>query len=377
MHQNITDYFLELVKIDSESRNERTIADKLIIDLKEMGFVVEEDEANHKTGGNAGNIYAFLPGKTNQIPILFCAHIDTVKPGNNIKPIIKNNTITSEGDTILGADDKSGVAQIIYGINQIINSGIEYPPIEVLFTVCEEIGLLGARNFDKTKLKSEIGFALDSENIGEFMIGAPSQNSIRIVVKGKEAHAGVEPEKGINAIRVASEAIASMPLGRIDFETTTNIGIINGGIATNIVPNSVEIKGEARSHNAVKLEQVTNDIVSSFKKAAAKHQYEDFTAQADIVITNEYKSFYIDKSHKLVKLAKAASENLGIIPTFVKGGGGSDANIINAEGISIIIAGTGMHNYHTVKEYISTEDLTKGAQMVCELVKMYCGGKYD
>ena len=371
MQQNIIEYFQELVRIDSESRNERAIADKIKADLSSLGFRVEEDKCGEQTGGNAGNIYAFLPGKTELPPILLCAHIDTVRPGNGIQPEVNNGRITSATATILGADDKSGVAEIIYGIKDLISTGYNYPPIEILFTVCEEIGLLGARYFDKSKLKSKIGYAFDSEDIGEFMIGAPSQNTIKVKIFGKEAHAGVEPEKGINAIRIASEAIASIPIGRIDFETTANIGIISGGTATNIVPNLVEVKGEARSHNEAKLAQVTNDIVSAFEKAAARHKLENIEAKVEIDVKNEYKSFYMDESHQVVKVARRALQQLGIEPGFVKGGGGSDANIINAEGVDMVIAGTGMHGYHTVDENILIDDLVAGANTVKEIIKAY------
>lgn len=371
MTQDLISYFLELVQIDSESRNERAIADKLKRDLTEMGFTVEEDDAGEKTGGNAGNIYAFLPGKVNLEPLLFCAHIDTVKPGNGIQPELKEGKIFSAGETILAADDKSGVAEIIFGIREIITSGETHPPLEVLFTVCEEIGLLGARYFEKSRLKSKLGYAFDSEAIGEFMTGAPSQNTIKIKVFGKEAHAGVEPEKGINAIRVAAEAIASIPIGRIDFETTTNIGVIGGGMATNIVPNLVELKGEARSHNPQKLEQVTNDIVSAFQKAAARHKLENVEARVEIDVKTEYRSFYMEESKPVVKIAEKALEKLKIKPIFGKGGGGSDANIINAEGVEMIVAGTGMHGYHTVDENILVEDLKSGAALVSELIRIY------
>lgn len=371
MQQNLTDYFLSLVQIDSESKNERAIVDRLKADLTELGAQVTEDNANLKTGGNAGNLYAYIPGKIEKKPLLFNAHVDTVRPGNSIKPVITNGKICSDGKTILGADDKSGVAQIIWGIKQIMASGIDYAPIEILFTISEEIGLLGAKHFDKSMLKAEIGYALDSEDLGEFMIGAPSQNSIYIKVYGKESHAGVEPEKGINAIRVAAEAIASIPNGRIDFETTTNMGFIHGGMATNIVPNLVEIQGEARSHNMDKLAQVTNDIVNGFKHAVSRHKLDNFEARVEFEIQNEYKSFFMNESHQVVSIAKKALDNLSIPAQFIKSGGGSDANIFNAEGVSVIVAGTGMHGYHTVDENILIADLEKGAELVAELIRVY------
>ncbi len=371
MQQNLTEYFLSLVKIDSESKNERAMVDRLKADLLELGAQVTEDRVHLQTGGNAGNLYAFIPGKIDKKPLLFCAHLDTVRPGNGINPVINGDKITSDGTTILGADDKSGVAQIIWGIKEIMATGADHAPIEILFTISEEIGLLGARFFDKSLLKSEIGYAFDSEDLGEFMIGAPSQNSIHIKVYGKEAHAGVEPEKGINAIRVAAEALASIPNGRIDFETTTNMGVISGGMATNIVPNLVEIHGEARSHNMDKLAQVTNDIVNGFQRAVAKHKHGNVEARVEFDIQTEYKSFHMAESHQVVKIAKTAMDNLGIPAKFIKSGGGSDVNIINAEGLNMIVAGTGMHNYHTVEENILISDLEKGSKLVSELIRVY------
>lgn len=371
MHTDLVSYFLSLITIDSESRNERAIVDKLKADLSQLGFTVSEDDIHKHTGGNAGNIYAYHPGKITKKPILFCSHVDTVRPGNGIKPKVDGKRIVSDGTTILGADDKSGVAEIIWGIREMLSSDLAYPPIEILFTVSEEVGLLGARYFDKSLLQSELGFAFDSEAMGEFMVGAPSQNSLKITVYGKEAHAGVEPEKGINAIRIASEAIASMPLGRLDFETTCNIGVISGGMATNIVPNKVEIKGEVRSHSMQKLQVVTDQIIAAFQTAAAQHTLGEYQGRVEIDVHNEYQSFYMDENHAVIQIAKTALENLGIKPDFVKSGGGSDANIINAEGVAMIVAGTGMYRYHTVEEYIDVCDLQKGADLVYELIKVY------
>ncbi|MFB3845508.1 MAG: M20/M25/M40 family metallo-hydrolase [Candidatus Cloacimonadaceae bacterium] len=376
MEKGLIEYFLALVGLESESLNERLIMDRLKTDLSSLGFTVEEDNANLKTGGNAGNLYAWLPGNLEMEPLLFCAHVDTVRPGRNIKPQITEDKITSDHTTVLGSDDKSGVAQIIWGIKEYLQSNQQHPPLEILFTISEEIGLLGACFFDKTMLKSKLGFAFDSEDINEVMIAAPSQNIINITIYGKEAHAGVEPEKGINAIRVASEAISAIPLGRLDEETTSNIGIIEGGIATNIVPNKVVIKGEARSHDAVKLAQVTDKIVQTFEETAARHKLGEHSAKAEIDVHDEYHAFCLEPSHPAVKVVKAAMERLYISPHFVKGGGGSDANIFNAEGIAMPIIGTGMKNCHTVDEYILLKDLETGARLVQELIKVYTEGAF-
>lgn len=371
MTNDVVKYFMLLAAIDSESKNERNIADRVIEDLRAMGAVVEEDDIHLQTGGNAGNILARFAGKVQKAPIMFCAHIDTVKPGINVKPQLLEDRVISDGNSVLGADDKSGVAEIICGIQQVLDSGIDHAPIEVLFTVSEEIGLLGAKLFDKSKLKAAFGYALDAQDIGEIVIGAPSQNSITINVFGLEAHAGVQPEKGISAIRVASEAISAMPLGRIDFETTSNIGVISGGIATNIVPNRVDIKGEARSHNPAKLNQVCKDMEAALRMAVQKHDNEYGKASYDMSIKREYDSFFADSDSEVVRLAVLAMQEMDIEPLIQKGGGGSDANIINTGGVPTVILGTGMHSYHTVNEYIKTEDLQKGAALISKMIQIY------
>jgi tripeptide aminopeptidase len=278
--------------------------------------------------------------------------------------------IISDGSTVLGSDDKSGIAEIMIALRRIKASGKAHAPVEILFTVSEEIGLLGAKGFDKSKLKSAFGYALDSHRVGELIVGAPSQNSFKAVFYGKEAHAGVEPEKGLNAIRLASEAIAAMPLGRIDFETTCNVGMIQGGGATNIVPNKVIIKGEARSHNPAKLQRVCTDIEQAFKSTVSR--YESQGARLDFVCVTEYKSFSISEDAEVVKLAQNTLRKLDIPFTTGKGGGGSDANILSASGIQIIITGTGMDKVHTVNECIELEQLRLGTDFVEELIYGYC-----
>jgi tripeptide aminopeptidase len=271
----------------------------------------------------------------------------------------------------LGGDDKSGLAEIVMGIKDVMESGEEHAPIEVLVTVSEEVGLLGAKHFDKSKLRAAFGYALDAHRVGDLVVGAPAQNSIRMVITGKEAHAGVEPEKGINAIRVAAEAVAAMPLGRIDNETTCNVGIISGGKATNIVPNCVELKGEARSHNPQKLEQVTANIRHAAESAVQRHKYEFGAASLEWESKQEYASFRISDSEVVVQLALDALKDLGIRAEVTVGGGGSDANIINAAGLPMIICGTGMNKVHTVAEDIETEELKRGVAFVAALIRRY------
>lgn len=371
MESEIQKYFCRLVSIDSESLDERAMMDALKADLASFGAEIFEDDTHSKTGGNAGNLFARIPGSVLKPPILLCAHVDTVVPGKGIKPQIQDGKICSDGTTILGSDDKSGVAQIMMGIKAVLEQGIDHAPIEILFTVSEEIGLLGAKYFDKSKIQSAFGYAFDAQNIGDLFIAAPSQNSFKIVVKGKEAHAGVEPEKGINAIRVAAEAIAAMPTGRIDFETTVNIGKICGGMATNIVPNQVVIQGEARSHNDHKLEQVCADVRAALETTVARYQFENVGASFEYSQNTEYKAFRVEEDSAAVKLAKAVLHGMNLEVNCVVGGGGSDANIISAAGTPMIIVGTGMNRYHTVNEYIEIADLEAGQTFVTDLIKKY------
>ncbi len=371
MHNDVVKYFMSLIAIDSESKNERAMMDILRADLEELGAKVEEDNCHKHNDGNAGNLYAYLPGSIAKKPILFCAHADTVIPGNGIKARIENGRIMSDGTTVLGGDDKSGIAEIIVALKNIKDSGIEHVPVEVLITVSEEIGLLGSKCFNKARLNAAFGYALDTHQVGELVVGAPAQNSFIITIYGKEAHAGVEPEKGLNAIKIASEAITAMPMGRIDFETTCNVGKISGGSATNIVPNQVIIKGEARSHNAQKLERVCTDIRHAVESTIARYNNEAGKADFSFKLETEYHSFGIAEDAEVVQLAVSALRGLDIPYTVCKGGGGSDANIINGSGIPMIIVGTGMNKVHTVAEDIEIEELHRGVAFVEEIIRQY------
>jgi tripeptide aminopeptidase len=368
---SIAEYFMTLVKIDSESKNEKEIANKLKIDLEEMGAAVSFDNSEPKTGSNTGNLYAYFPGTVKKEPILFCAHMDTVQPGIGVKPSIQDGKIVTDGTTILGADDKSGIAQIIWAIKKLKKNNIPHPPIEILFTVCEEIGLLGAKFADYSKLKSQIGLALDSSKVGCLLVGAPAQNSLEFEIFGLEAHAGVEPEKGLNAIQIAAEAISQLQWGRIDKETTCNIGTITGGKATNIIPNRTFIKAEVRSHNRQKLDSVTNEMINIFKKTCKKYKTDNFEAKVEVKCHLEYEHFRLTEEDTVIQLAKKACETLELEHLNEIGGGGSDANIFNANGMRVAIAGTGMNGYHTVHENISLKDLENGADWIFEIIKEY------
>ncbi|MDA3814662.1 MAG: M20/M25/M40 family metallo-hydrolase, partial [Candidatus Cloacimonetes bacterium] len=367
----LIDYFISLIKIDSESKNEKALASKIAKDLRDLGAEVTFDNANEKTGGNIGNLYGYFSGNIDKKPILLCAHMDTVVPGNGIKPQIKDDRIVTDGTTILGADDKSGIAEIIWAIKEINEANEDHAPIEVLLTISEEIGLLGAKLFDLSNIKSEFGYALDSHKVGHVVTGAPSQNSMKFTIHGKESHAGAAPECGVSAIQIAAEAISKMKLGRIDEETTCNIGIIKGGTATNIIPKEVILKAEVRSHNAEKLQKITNDIKQTLLNTAAKYKLDDFQASVESIIQKEYPAFVLKDDDPCILIAKKATENIGLPFKSGISGGGSDANIFNFKGLKMAVVGSGMEDVHTVNEFIKFIDLKNGVKWVKEVIREY------
>lgn len=342
--------FIDYVKIDSESGNEERFAMRLISDLKKLGLKPTQDKI--------GNIFVNIKGSVQNSPtILLNAHIDTVTPGKSIKPRIIGGNVRSDGKTILGADNKAGVAAIIEALTIIKKENIPHSNLLIVFTVQEETGLYGSKHIDRKKLKADFGFVFDGGGPETIHNAAPAQKNIEVWIKGKAAHAGVHPEDGINAIKVASEAIARMKQGRIDFETTANIGIIKGGKATNIISEDVYIKGEARSHNPKKLKKQVDHMISCFKKSCKKHK-----AKLKFKISDIYPSFKISSTHKIFKL----------IPdpyTLKPSGGGSDANMFNKYGIPSIIMGVGAHNLHGIREKLSIREYNKGIMMIVELIK--------
>ena len=351
--------FLELVQIDSPSGQEEEIAQHLMTELKSLDVPVVRD----KTGNVIGRLAGEGP------PILLSAHVDTVGPGQGVKPVITNGIITSDGTTILGGDDKSGVAVILEVLQVLVEQGLPHPPLEVALTVSEETGLNGAKGLNLNTLRAKEGIVLDSGGeIGTIVVAAPSQDKIMATVHGKAAHAGAEPEKGINAIVVAAEAIAAMPLGRIDEETTANIGRIQGGTATNIVPDRVEMAGEARSHDEQKLEAQVQAMTGALKAAADRHG-----ATVEIDVERSYSTFKLSEEDGIVRRAVAAANTLGLTPALVPSGGGSDANIFNAGGIVTINISSGMDKVHTTEERIAVDDLVKCAEFLLAILGLEIG----
>jgi tripeptide aminopeptidase len=366
---------LELVQIDSHSRKEREVAQRIKQYCEELGAEVEIDDAGEKVGGNTGNVIARFKGTIpGAEPIMMSAHMDTVVPGEGVKPIIEGDIIRTDGTTVLGGDDKSGCAVIIETIRSLQEQNIPHTPIEAIFSICEEVGLLGAKNVDVSKIKSKYGIVFDSDDPGFLFTRGPSADHLEIEVFGLESHAGVAPEEGISAIKIASEAIAGMKLGRIDEETTANIGVIEGGKATNIVTNYVNLKGEARSLEDSKLEEQTKHMVQRFEDAAAKYEVtvEGRTTKGRIKahVSREYSAMDVSDDSHVVQLVKTAAARLGKEVKTLASGGGCDANIFNKKGIECANLGTGMRAIHTVNEWLDVKDMYASASMTLEILKL-------
>jgi len=361
----LVDEFLELVKIDSLSRKERKMCDTLKQKLENMGHTSIEDDAGQKIGGDCGNVICTIKGSKNVPAILITAHMDTVVPGIGKKAVVDGDIIKSDGTTILGGDDASGIAVILETLKVLKEENIQHGDIQIAFTIAEEIGLLGAKNMDFTKIHAKYGFILDSDGrIGCAAVKAPSQNKIHVVIKGKAAHAGMEPENGISVFSIMSEAITNMKLGRIDEETTANIGMINGGLATNIVCDRVEIECEARSRQQVKLETQTAHMRECFENAAAK-----WGGQIEFKAEIEYPAFNINKDSAIVKIMEAAAVKCGFVYEGVATGGGSDTNIINSKGIEAVDISIGMTKVHSVDEQIAISDMQNAVLFLVAIIE--------
>jgi tripeptide aminopeptidase len=372
----LAEVFKTLVQIDSVSRKEGAISKTLQQIFESLGAEVLIDGAGQKLGGDTGNLIARFKGSQGGgSPLLLNAHMDTVQPGEQVKVVFSEGMFKSDGSTILGADDKSALAVIIETITTLQEKGLPWGPLEVVVTVCEEVGLLGAKNLDYSMIKARYGYSLDATDIEGIVTRAPAANHIQFKVHGRDAHAGAAPEKGINAIFLASRAISDIHVGRIDEETTANIGLIDGGQATNIVPALVTVSGEVRSHSPDKLEEETQKIVRAFESQVADYRAwfpsDDGLPRLDVAVRQDFSVLQIPDEHPVVSLAREAASNLGLKMQVKTSGGGSDANIFFGHGIVTGVLGTGMKDMHTVRESIALDDMVKSAELLLEIVQLH------
>lgn len=372
--ERLAETFRFLVEIDSVSKEEGEICLKIQKIIESMGAETFVDHAGAKTGSDTGNLIARIPGNTSALPLLLNAHMDTVEPGRGIRPVFSNGLFTTDGSTILGADCKSSIAIILEVLRVLQEHHLSHGPLEIVFTVCEEIGLLGAKNLDFSLLSSTFGYALDATDINGLVTRAPSSNKLEFTVHGKDAHAGAAPEKGINAILIAAKAIAGLQLGRIDPETTCNIGVIKGGRAANIIPSLVTVKGEVRSHDHKKLAIQTDEIVTAFQKAIDMMKPDGSSndlPRLEHSVELDFAATHIMESDPVVILAKKAASNLGRTLKTKMTGGGADANIFFSRGIMTGVLGTGMSDMHSLRESILLEDMVKSAELVLEIIQLH------
>ena len=358
--------FLELVQIDSLSRREGRIAERLAAELRGLGGTIEFDDAASAVGGEVGNLIAHIPGTAPGAPVLLCAHMDTVEPGIDVTPVVDGDVIRSDGTTVLGGDDKSGIAIVCEVVRACRQGGLPHPPIDVVFTICEEVGLLGARHLDVERVHARRGLVFDSDAAGFVFTRAPGSHLVEAVVRGIASHAGMAPERGVSAIRVAAEAIAAMRLGRIDAETTANVGTISGGRAINIIPDEVQIRGEARSHDPARLVAQAEHMRRCLEDAAARHP----GAAVEVTITPMYDPMHVPDDAPTMRLLRAAAEQVGRSLTSAGMGGGCDANVLNRRGFEVVNLATGMQEIHSTREWLKVSDMVAAAEVTLAFVTL-------
>ncbi|ASA23076.1 tripeptidase T [Paenibacillus donghaensis] len=365
--QRLIEEFMELVRVDSETGNESQIAEVLKQKFGALGLAVTEDDSKERTGHGSGNLFVTWPATegVSAPKLLFTCHMDTVVPGQGIKPVLnEDGWITSDGSTILGADDKAGLAALFEAIRVIQEQGVPHGQIQFVITAGEESGLLGARAMDPQHLDADFGFALDSNGeVGAIAVAAPTQARVTMQIFGKSAHAGVNPEDGISAIQVASKAIAAMKLGRIDNETTANIGRFAGGGPTNVVCDHVQLDAEARS---IVQEKVQDQIASM--REALETTVREYGAECEFRSEIIYPAFSFNEHDEVVQLAQRAISALGLTPRLFASGGGSDANVFNGLKVPTVNLAVGYEHIHTTQERIRAEDIVKVAELVVSIV---------
>lgn len=367
--QEIVREFVELVKIPVHSRDERLIADSLKIKLLELGLEVYEDDVGQKIGGNAGNIIAVLRGQTALPAVIFSAHMDRVANNGCIQPQIdeRQGIITSDGQSILAADNVAGLSVILAALRHIKGSGQVHGDIEVVLSACEEDGVLGSKYLDYSRLQSKIALVFDiSGRVGRIVNRAPSKCKLSYTIHGKSAHAGNEPEKGINAIKAAAALINSLPDGRISPCTTANIATIHaGGTTTNTVCDRVEILAEVRSNETVEFDELLDTF-----RSASKLIEREFGVTVDYAEDIFYRSFYVKEDELLIELLKKSMLSEGVSAAITSGGGGMDGNRFNAQGIKSVGVAPGYEKNHTPNERVHIADLEKCTAIAVKFVEL-------
>ena len=363
--ERLMNTFLDMVRIDSLSRHEAAMAAHCRAIFEDLGFSVTTDNADQTVGSDTGNLIADLPG-TAEGHIVLTAHMDCVAPCNGVRPVVEDGVVRSAGDTILGADDKAGIAAIMEAVRTILESGEARPRITVILTICEELSLLGASALADDLFEGGVPCVVfDADGApGTIISGAPAHYTFKGVFRGRSAHAGVKPEAGISAIAVAADAVSRMNLGRLDECTTANVGMISGGREVNIVADLCTVDGECRSLKKDRVEAVKEQLTQSMQDAA-----DAAGATVDISWRVDYPAILYTEDHPLMGLLAGAARNAGLEPCFKTSGGGADANVFGTKGLAPVTVGIGMTNFHTTDEFIKVEDLEGTARFATEIIR--------
>jgi tripeptide aminopeptidase len=364
-NDEVVSLFTELAALPSPPGEERVVADRVTAYLRDLGLDVAEDDAGARIGSNAGNLYSQIePTDETGTPLFFCAHLDTVPPEGPIEPVLEDGVIRNSAGTILGADNKAAVAVMLEATRLVLSENRPHAGIELLLTPKEEVGLHGAAAFDHEQLHAGVGYVYDqAAPIGEVVLGAPYAHSMEVRFHGRAAHSGMYPEEGRSAIAAAAKTIADFKLGRIDEDSTANVGIIHGGTAGNIVPEWCSFLAEARSHDPQKLADLVREMLEAATFAAG---LED--CQVETEIHKSYSGYRFKRDDFVVRLARAALERTGYEPAFTLSGGAADANVFNDRGLACVNLANGMADIHTPDEHIAVSDLERMVDVTLALV---------
>jgi len=366
----VAELFLELVRVPSPSGEERVVADQVIEYLQALALPVDEDDVGTRIDSTIGNLLCRIEPSGEGTPLFFCAHLDTVPPEGPIEPVVEDGVVRNAGGTILGADNKAAVAAMLEATRRIVAENRPHGGIELLFTPKEEVGLRGAEAFDQERLHARLGYVYDHAGpIGEVILGAPYQVKLDASFRGRAAHSGMYPEEGRSAIAAAARAIADLRLGRLDEETTANVGEIHGGTARNIVPERCSFAAEARCHDERKLGELVQEMLETITFAA---QVSD--CDVETAVDPSARGYRFKRDDDAVRLAAAALERTGFQPTYGLSGGGADANVFNERGLQCLNLANGMTDIHTPEERIAVADLERMVDVTLALVEVARNG---
>jgi tripeptide aminopeptidase len=361
--------FLELAAIPSPPGEERAVADAVLRYLRGLGLQPDEDGCGPRIGSTMGNILVRLEATAPGTPLFFCAHLDTVPPAGELLPVVEDGTIRNAGGTILGADNKAAVVAMLEGVRRVLAESRPHAGIELLFTPMEEVGLLGAEAFDHDRLHARVGYVYDqAAPIGEIILGAPWSRVLDVRFHGRASHSGMFPEEGRSAIQAAAKAIADLRLGRVDDETTANVGVVSGGTARNVVPEWCSFAAEARCHDERRLGEIVQEMLDACSFAATSAECE-----VETQVRKSYSGYRLRQEEEAVRLAAAALERCGAAVTYALSGGAADANVFNERGRRCVNLANAMTDIHTPAERIAVSDLEAMVDVTVALIEEATG----